>query len=100
MFYSQSMRYCADTQVAMAASPAHIDMRWIFDDPAVRKIRHELREGASERRRAFVAKLAIGVGAATATFIAGVEILNLGAIVLRLGDLVMFAPLASALTMP
>lgn len=74
--------------------------RWIFDDPIVRKIKLELRDGARNRRRAVLAKIVVGTGAATFTFFAGVEVLDLGAILWRVTDLYLFAPLASALTPP
>jgi len=75
-------------------------MRWIFEDPAVRKIRHGLREGTQERRHAAAMKVAVGTVAATATFYAGVEVLGLGGLVWRIADLTLFSPLASAFALP
>ena len=72
--------------------------RWFFEDPVARKIRLDLRDGRHERRREAWASLVVGAGAAASTFLAGVKILDLGAVLWRLTDLAFLAPVMSALT--
>ena len=72
-------------------------MHRIFKDPSVRKIIVDLHAAAHERHRAAVIHFAVGTMAATSTFVAGIEILGLGAIMWRLTNLVLLAPLLSAL---
>jgi hypothetical protein len=75
-------------------------MRRTLNNPSVREILNDLRETANERHRAAVVNVAIGTMAATSTLFAGAEILSLGALIWRLTDLILLAPLFSALTLP
>jgi hypothetical protein len=73
---------------------------WVFEDPIVRKIRSDLHEAGHQYRREIFTKIAVGTGAATSTFFAGVKILNLSAILWQTTHLNLLEPLLSALTAP
>ena len=72
--------------------------RWIFEDPVARKIRLDLREAGREWWHESITKVAIGLGAATSTFMAGVKILDLGTAVWRIMDMALLTPVLNALT--
>jgi hypothetical protein len=72
-------------------------MRRTLNNPSVGEILNGLREAAHERHRVAVIQLAVGTMAATSTLVAGIEILGLGALVWRLTNLILLAPLLTAL---